>query len=227
MCALLPLILVTTLAMTGPACFLWAQEAHGVGESSLEPEFRQLRSQLRAMPEFSGSDAYSRFRLAEALAHRGDVHGAIAAYREASAIQPEWPDPYRGLGQVLLDHHDYAEAAEALEASIRAGRADHQGWYWLGRAYMGRGTWPQAAYALEQTVRLEPEDADALADLALVRMAQGEVAEAKRALSEALRLKPDDANIHRLRERLAGAGDDAAAVQDSARALLRELFEPQ
>ena len=210
----------------------WPQSLHAGGlpdepDASLDPEFQRLRSQLSAQPEFSGRDAGSRLKLAEALAHRGDVHGAAMTYLEAASLEPTWPEPSRGLGQVLLDHHDYAEAVEALGTAVRLRASDHQGWYWLGRAYMGRGAMPQAAQALEQAVALEQDDADALADLALVRMAQGDVPGAEQALSEALRLKPDHANIHRLRERLMRTREDPEAVRASARALLSEIFERQ
>ncbi|HEX9155604.1 MAG TPA: hypothetical protein VF819_08570, partial [Nitrospira sp.] len=39
-----------------------AQQPASQAESSLEPEFRNLRSKLSAMPEFSGTDAESKFR---------------------------------------------------------------------------------------------------------------------------------------------------------------------
>jgi tetratricopeptide (TPR) repeat protein len=208
----------------------WPPSLHAEGlpnepDAALEPEFQRLRSQLSALPEFSGGDANSKLRLAEALAHRGDVQGAAMAYREAASLEPTWSEPYRGLGQILLDHHDYAEAVEALVSAVRLRESDRQGWYWLGRAYMGRGAMPEAAQALELAVALEQDDADALIDLALVRMAQGEVPGAEQALSEALRLKPDDANVHRLRERLMRTRQDPEAVRASARALLSELFE--
>jgi cytochrome c-type biogenesis protein CcmH/NrfG len=210
----------------------WPQFLHAAAwpnepDASLEPEFQRLRSQLSAQPEFSGRDAGSRLKLAETLAHRGDVHGAAKAYLEAASLEPTWPEPYRGLGQVLLDHHDYAEAVEALGHAVRLRASDHQAWYWLGRAYMGHGALAQAAQALEQAVALEQDDADALADLALVRMAQGQVPGAEQALGEAIRIKPDDPNIHRLGERLRRTREDPEAVRASARALLSEIFERQ
>jgi tetratricopeptide (TPR) repeat protein len=201
-----------------------AQEPAAQSESSLEPEFRQLRAKLSALPEFSGSDAGSKFRLAEELAHRGDVQGAIETYRATIDVKSDWPDPYRGLGQVLLDHHDYAEAIQALQASIRLGRDDHQAFYWLGRASMGRGDLPAAAIALERATELKPDDAETCGDLGLVRMAQGDVGGAEEALTRAIRLKPDYAEAHQLRDQLMKVKSDPELTRQAGLKILKNLF---
>ncbi len=194
-------------------------------ELKLEPEFAQLRSRLSALPEYSGADAESKHRLAEELAHRGDVQGAVDSYRAAIVLRPDWADPYRGLGQVLLDHHDYADAVQALENSIRLGRADQQGFYWLGRAFMGKGSLPEAAAALQRAVELKPDDAETMADLGLVRMAESDVSGAEQALNRSILIKPDYADAHRLRDQLKNAKGDGAAAREAGLRILKNLFE--
>lgn len=125
---------------------------------------------------------------------------------------------------MLLDHHEYAEAGEALQSSIRLGRDDHQIFYWLGRANMGQGELSAADAALVEATGLNPEDADAFADLGLVRMAQGNVTGADEALTRSIQLKPDLAEAHRLRELLARGRDPDAAMK-AARSILHDLFE--
>lgn len=212
-------------------CALWpagrlpaAPEATPAPEPRLEPEFRQLRERLRAQPEFKAGDAQSNFRLGEELAHRGDVHGAVAAYRAAIARDPKWAEPYRGLGQVLLDHRDYAPAADALQTAIRLGKDDAQSFYWLARAFMGKQELPAAVVALERAIKLNPEDADAFADLGLIRMAQGELSGAEQALSRSIALKPDYADAHRLRDLLTKHRQNPEQAKKAAQALLAELF---
>lgn len=193
-------------------------------ESSLEPEFAQLRAKLGSLPEYSGTDAASKFKLAEELARRGDMQGAIESYRASIHLKPGWPDPYRGLGQVLLDHHDYAYAVQALQASIRLGRDDHQVFYWLGRALMGTGDLPAAALALGRATELNEDDAEAFADLGLVRMAQGDVEAATQAVTKSITLKPEYAEAHRLQEILAKHGKDPVAVSETAGTMLHDIF---
>ncbi|MBA5865455.1 MAG: tetratricopeptide repeat protein [Nitrospira sp. CR1.3] len=196
----------------------------GTAEPALEAEFKQLRERLTVLPEFGGDDAASKFRLAEELSRRGDMFGAAEAYRSAIELNPEWADPYRGLGQVLLDHHDYAQAVEALEAAIRLGGDDHQTLYWLGRALMGKNDLPAAESALRRAVQLRADDAEGWADLGLVRMAQGKLTEAEQALEQSIRIKPDLAEAHRLRELLVDRRQDRAAAKKAAESVLRELF---
>jgi tetratricopeptide (TPR) repeat protein len=196
----------------------------GTSEASLEPEFRLLRARLSALPEFSGPDAISKFRLAEELARRGDMQGAVETYRAAIHLKPDWADPYRGLGQVLLDHHDYAEAVEVLQSGIRLGRDDEQVFYWLGRAYMGTGEPAAAAVALERATQLNPDDAEAFADLGLVRMAKGDLEGAERALMSSIRLKPDYAEAHRFRELMAKHRRDRQRVMGAAQGIIHDLF---
>jgi cytochrome c-type biogenesis protein CcmH/NrfG len=218
-----PLLMTGVALMAAGSITHAAQNTGAASESSLEPEFQQLRERLGAAPEFQGSDAATKFRLAEELAQRGDIQGAVHAYREAIHRKPDWAEPYRGLGQVLLDHHDYAEAAEALQSSIRLGRDDHQAFYWLGRACMGKGDLPAAGAALVRATQLNPDDAEAFADLGLVRMAQGDVAGAEQAVTRSIQVKPDLAEAHRLRELLAKSHDPDATMK-AAKAILHELF---
>lgn len=218
------LILVVGFTLADPAGLATAELSSTQLEPGLEPEFRQLRAKLSALPEFSGPDATSKYRLAEELAHRGDVQGAIETYRAAIHLQPDWADPYRGLGQVLLDHHDYQDAVQALQSSIRLGHGDHQAFYWLGRAYMGTGSLAAASVALEQAIQLKGDDAEAFADLALVKMAEGDPAGAEQALAKSIRLKPDYADAHQLQDRLQKVKQDSELTRQTGLKMLHNLF---
>lgn len=202
-----------------------AAVVEGPTEADLEAEFRRARELLRASPAFIGTDAQTRYRLAEELSRRGDMNGAAEEYRAAIGLDPKFGEAYRGLGQVLLDYHDYAGAAEALEAAVRLHRDDGESYYWLGRALMGIGRWPDAARAMEAAVRLRPDDAEAYTDLGLLHMVQGNAIEAKAALDRAIRSKPDDAGAHRLRELLLRHQEDRQQLMSAARRVLKDLFE--
>jgi Flp pilus assembly protein TadD len=54
---------------------------------------------------------------------RGDRAAAKAAYAKAIAVTPGHPGAHYGLGSVLADEHDYAEAVPHLERA-RAGNPD-------------------------------------------------------------------------------------------------------
>jgi cytochrome c-type biogenesis protein CcmH/NrfG len=222
--AILLLIIASSILTSAGPNVSPVPEPVGGSESSLEPEFRELRERLSTVPEFSGDDVDSKFRLGEELAHRGDMGGAQQAYRSAIALNPGWADPYRGLGQVLLDHHEYTQAVEALQTSIRLGRDDQQAFYWLGRAFMGKHELPAAVVALERATDLNGDDAEAWADLGLVKMAQGDLVGSERAFAHSIRTKPDYAEAHRLRDLLVNSRQDRETAKKAAEAVLQEMF---
>src|SRR5262245_7519600 len=193
-------------------------------EESLEAEFKQQRDRLSTLPEFSGSDADSRFRLAEELGHRGDMRGAIDNYREVIRLKPNWAEPYRGLGQVLLDYHDYEGSVSALRECIELGSDDHLAYYWLGRGLMGTGELSEAELAFKQASERKPDDAETFADLGLVLMAQGNGTGAEEALTRAIELKPDNADSHRLRDQLRKVRGDREQTRQVGLQNLHDLF---
>ncbi len=196
----------------------------GPTEADLEAEFRRAREPLRAAPEFRGTDAASHLRLAEALAHRGDLNGAVEEYHAALALQPELLDAHRGLGVIQLDRHDWAGAVESLRTTVRLAPNDGEAFYWLGRALMGVRDWSGAVTALETATTLRPDDAEAYADLGLVRMVQGQQTAASEALLVAVRLKPDHAEVHRLLEILHTFEKEPAQIAREAKQILDLIF---
>ncbi len=191
---------------------------------SLEPEFQRLRETLRADPQFQGSGHMRHFRLAEALAHHGDMSGAIEEYRAAIRLQPDFAEALRGLGSILLDQRDYAGAADALEAASRLREGDGDVWYWYGRASMGQEDWNQAATALRRVIELRQDDAEAYADLGLVRMLQHDMSGAEEALRSSLRIKPDNADAHHLLEMLTARSSGSVDAVPAAREVWRRIF---
>ena len=206
------------------ARLLVTPEACGQTEESLEEEFQLQREKLGALPSYSGADAESKFRLAEELGRRGDMRGAIETYREAIRLEPNWAEPYRGLGQVLLDHHDYKDAVQALHTGISLGSHDHLALYWLGRGLMGTGDLSDAEQALEQALEQKPDDAETLADLGLVRMARGNPAGSEEALRRSIELKPDNADAHRLGDQLRRVKGDPEKTRQAGLQILHDIF---
>lgn len=217
-----PLWLVVFVALGGPVCDAAAPPASEAPMApSLEPEFRRLRDALKASPEFQRQDHEAHFRLAETLAHHGDMSGAIEEYRAAIRLRPDAVGAWRGLGSILLDQRDYAGAVDALETAASLKEDDGDVWYWYGRASMGMQNWPRAAAALKRAIALRPDDAEAYADLGLVLMLARDPAGAEEALRSSLRIKPDNADAHHLLELLAGGSSSGA---DAAREVWRRVF---
>jgi cytochrome c-type biogenesis protein CcmH/NrfG len=204
----------------------WADSSsqEGPTEADLEEELRKSRERLRLSSEFAGTDAGTHIRLAEALHHRGDLTGATEEYQAAIKLNPELTEPYRGLGVVSIDRHDWIGAVDALTIATRRQPNDAEAFYWLGRALMARGAWEGASEALTTALRLKPDDAEAYGDLGLVRMAQGNPEAAVEALRQAITLKPDNADVHGLLETVLMHQHDPEHVAHAARQMLDTMF---
>lgn len=196
----------------------------GPTEADLEQEFRQARNKLRLSTDFSGTDAETHLRLAEALHHKGDLTGAIEEYQAAIKLKPELTEAYRGIGVVCIDRHDWMGAVDALTITTQRRPDDAEAFYWLGRALMARGDWKGASEALATAARLKPDDAEAYADLGLMHMVQGNPTAAVEALRQAVTLKPDNADAHGLLETVLMHQQDPEQVTRAARQTLDMMF---
>ena len=124
---------------------------------------------------------------------------ALARYREALAIAPDYVRALAGMGEALLLLERYAEALAALERALALEPEPapsgllHQ---LMGRAALGLGHPPAAAEHLEGALELNPRDAVALDYLALIRFQQQRYAAALELYRRAVELNPDNAQTH-------------------------------
>jgi hypothetical protein len=64
------------------------------------------------------SEAVPIFNEGVELLQAGDRASALARFREASEIDPTFPEPYRAIAAVAVEDADYATAADAAEALV-------------------------------------------------------------------------------------------------------------
>ena len=132
--------------------------------------------------------------LGYALFQAGHIPEAIAYYREALRLQPDFAEARYNLGTALLRTNEVAPAIAEYEAALRlqpASAAMHNN---LATALAESGRMPEAIAHLEQAVRLEPDYADAHHNLGNAYLLSHRYAEAIRQYEEALRLRPDNAS---------------------------------
>jgi len=127
---------------------------------------------------------------AKQLAETGDPAGAVAAYRQAIALEPCWPDAHYELA---LLHHQRGEIAEAIAAFRKVAEAspqDASAWNNLGVLHYGQGDWEPAEHAFRQAVLWNERYPDAWYGLAKALLKQGREQEAAQALHTCLRWEP-------------------------------------
>jgi tetratricopeptide (TPR) repeat protein len=139
---------------------------------------------------------------------------ALAAYRQAAALQPKDPEPHLGAGHLLEQANKFADAEQeykqalALDPSSDALTA-------LVNLYMQGRRFPEAEEYLRKLVAVHPERAEAHVQLGRVLAAEGKNDEAIGELQAGARLATGDLSVQRdLADLYAttGKNDQAEAV---------------
>ncbi|HEY7819236.1 MAG TPA: tetratricopeptide repeat protein [Vicinamibacteria bacterium] len=129
------------------------------------------------------------------LAQRGSLDEAIAAFREALALNPGYVDAFYNLGVSLLEKGQVGPAVEALDRATELSPNDGQAQRALGIALRQSGELMGSAMSLQRAVELLPNDVFALWHLASVLREAGDLEKAIEAFRKAIALKPEDAGL--------------------------------
>jgi tetratricopeptide (TPR) repeat protein len=126
-----------------------------------------------------------------ALMDKGDVSGAIAHYKEALRIDPNFAEAHNALGVALLRQNQVMEASRHFQLALRIKPdfADAQGN--MGIVLMRQGRHEKAVSYFKQALAAKPEDAKLHLDFGLALAEMGEQDEASGHFSEAIRINPD------------------------------------
>jgi hypothetical protein len=113
--------------------------AFAVGAS---PADRQLQAALRYCDgHLRRINGEARIRNNVAQAAQQELSAAVAAFRQAAELRPDWPDPFLGLMRAFVALDDVELGADALAQAERYGHtAGDRDWALLGEGYLRRGT---------------------------------------------------------------------------------------
>jgi tetratricopeptide (TPR) repeat protein len=78
------------------------------------------------------------------LEEKGDISGAIAAYRRALKWDRKWSVPWYNLGLLFKRLHDWRESLEHNEKAVELNPSDEAAWWNLGIAATALGRWSRA-----------------------------------------------------------------------------------
>ncbi len=151
----------------------------------------------RPMLSSSLMRAITEHNVGTALQEQGRVDEAIAHYRAALEIRPDYGPSYNNLGTALMAKGNLPAAVAAFRESLRlqpdssSGRkllADAN--YDLGSALLERGDVRRAEAALREALALNPNSAEAHNNLGIALASSGRLDEAVVHWREALKIKP-------------------------------------
>ncbi|MEI7610941.1 MAG: tetratricopeptide repeat protein, partial [Rhodospirillaceae bacterium] len=108
----------------------------------------------------------------------GRLEEAVAAYRRAAALEPEWAEAHNHLGVALHQLEQYPEAVAAYRRALALDEADATIHNNLGVALQDMGELAEAMGHYRRALALDPDYTDAGNNLGNALKEQGRVAEA-------------------------------------------------
>ena len=165
----------------------------------LDELLRKLDDRLSRFPD-QPDFAVARDKLAAALNERGlaDFRGkrfaeAVAGYREALELRPDFHEARNNLGCALAAAGQHAEAIACFRAVIEASPRDAGAHNSLGTSLHAQGRPEAARRAFEAALAIEPAHADALINLGFLAQEEGRFSEAITMCRRALAAEPQSA----------------------------------
>ena len=168
----------------------------------------------------NGTNPEFHYNLGLAFQAMGDRDSAIAGYRRASELKPDYGDALTNLGNLLLNVNELADAEDCYRRLIRFNASNPVAHNNLGAALLRRDEPEDAADCFREALRLEPRYAAAHNGLGTALLARDLCEEADACFRESLKINPQDARAHNnLGLALSGQGRFGAAVDSFREAL--------
>lgn len=147
----------------------------------------------------TGSDETSAetfYNQAKAAAEQGQTDQAMAAYREALRLKPDYGQALTGLGALLLLQKQMEEARDLFERALRVDPNHATALINLAMIDRAEGDVPTALNRLRQVVARNPDFAEAHLNLGSLLASQNQLEPAISHLSKAVALQPQRAPAH-------------------------------
>ena len=153
---------------------------------------------------------------------------AIAEYRAAIRLKPDYSEAHNNLGEALADKGQADEAIAEYRAAVKLGPGNAEAHFNLGNALDGKGQADEAIAEYRAAIRLKPDFSEAHNNLGEALAGKGQVDEAITEHRAAVKLRPGNAEAHNnLGLALAGKGqvDEAIAEYRAAIRLKPDFSE--
>ena len=136
------------------------------------------------------------YNLAEAYVALGRTAEAIASYRRAIDLDPDYVASYTNLSNVLINAKEFDLAEQVCREALKLAPESHSILNNLGTVLRSRGQNEEARGYYEDAVRLQPQFPEALTNLAMCLCSQGKFDEGIERFREVVRLRPALADVH-------------------------------
>jgi protein O-mannosyl-transferase len=133
------------------------------------------------------------YNLGIALNDQGDADRAIAHYRQAVELRPNYPEAHYNLGRLLVQKGQLDEAIAQYEKALEINPADAQAHNNLGTTLFASRRVDEAIAHYRKALAIQPDYADASCNLASALLSKGALDGAIAHYSACLAISPDQA----------------------------------
>ena len=126
----------------------------------------------------------------------GDLNQAIANYRKALEIKPDYAQAHFNLARALIEKQKHKEAIEHVQLALQYDPKYVPAYVGLGSAYLASNQLDKAQAALSKALELEPNHVQARVKLGWLLGRLGRVDDAMSLFHQALELSPQHSEAH-------------------------------
>ncbi len=131
--------------------------------------------------------------LGNALLQNGKVDDAIAHFKKAMEIQPDYAGAYDNLGIAFCQKGRVDGAIACYQKALQINPADAEACYNLGNALLKVGQADDAMVHFQKALKIKPDFAEAHNNLGNALLQKGQVDDAMVQFQKAMEIKPDSA----------------------------------
>ena len=121
---------------------------------------------------------------------------AIANYKQAIKIKPDYAEAHNNIGSALTNKGDLDAAINSYRQAIKIEPDHAEAYNNMGNIFSGKGESDFAIESYKQALKINPEYADAYSNLGLALKYRGDLDEAIDNFKQALKIKPDYAETY-------------------------------
>ena len=179
-------------------------------------------------PKSAVAAAEAHYKLAVAAREAGDAAKAVASFRAALKVRPDYEEARLALGLTLQQGGDTGAAIGEYQTALRQNPKSAEAHNWLGVAYMQKNQLALAAAELRRAIQLKPDFARAYNNLGSTLAQAGDLAAGIIAFQDGLQHAPNDLALHlNLGTALRTKGDGEAAIGEFQFVLARNPDNPE
>lgn len=126
----------------------------------------------------------------------GRPQQAVACFRAAVQLQPDYAEAHTNLGVVLHDLGRFADAVASYRTALKFAPNDANTHTKLANTLRNLGRLEEATGSYHEALQIQPDNAEAHNNLGIAQYALGRLEEAVASYRQALRIEPNNAEAH-------------------------------